>query len=74
MSQLTKTLYLYIQKTIIEYALFGVNKTRDLYPVKSLVDVPTGALVLVDKNLMATPPTDMTLIADNARYLILRNE
>lgn len=69
-----ETLYLYIQKTIIEYALFGVNKTRDLYPVKSLVDVPTGALVLVDKNLMATPPTDMTLIASNASYLILRNE
>ncbi len=69
-----ETLYLYIQKTIIEYALFGVNKTRDLHPVKSLAEVPAGALVLVDAKLEDTPPTGMTLIARNERYLILRNE
>ena len=69
-----ETLYLYIQKTIIEYALFGVNKTRDLHPVKSLADVPAGALVLVDVKLEDTPPSGMTLIARNERYLILRTE
>jgi len=61
-------------KNIIEYALFGVNKTRDLHPVSELEQVPPGALVLVDNELVKSPPAGMTLIAENINFLIYRNE
>ena len=69
-----ETLYLYMQKTIIEYALFGVDKTRDLHPVKSPTEVPAGALLLVDFDLLETPPPGMSLLAKNERYMILRKD
>lgn len=65
-------LYMYINKTVIEYALFGVNKTRDLIPVNSLQSVPQRALLLVDKR--RTPPfiDGFSLLAENEHYSIYR--
>lgn len=56
-------LYLFIDKDIIEYALFGVNKTRDLVPVVSLQRLPDGALVLVDKRRIPSITSGFTLLA-----------
>ena len=67
-------LYALMQKSIIEYALFGVNKTRDLHPVKNLDQVPVGALVLVDKQLVDAVPAGMQLIAENDHYRIMRKD
>ncbi len=69
----TETLYLYINKNIIEYALFGVNKTRDLVPVTSLQQVPSGALVLVDKGRTTASTTGMNLLAENENFSIYLN-
>ena len=65
-------LYTLMQKSIIEYALFGVNRTRAVYPVKQPDQVPTGALVLVDTNLVNEVPAGMQLIAENDHYRLLR--
>lgn len=67
-------LYTIMQKSIIEYALFGINKTRAVYPVKLPDQVPAGALVLVDKGLVDAVPAGMWLIAENDRYRVLRKE
>ena len=63
-------LYLYMRKNIIEYALFGVNKTRDLQPVSDLSQVPPGAFVLVDKGKTPPPDVKMTLLAENGNFSI----
>jgi 4-amino-4-deoxy-L-arabinose transferase-like glycosyltransferase len=67
-------LYLYIEKTIIEYALFGINKTRDLHPIEDPIQVPTGALLLADLNLLDSPPDGMSLIAQREQYMLLRKD
>ena len=67
-------LYALMQKSIIEYALFGVDKTRELHPVIKLDQVPAGALVLVDKQLVDTLPAGAQLIAENDHYRIMRKE
>jgi hypothetical protein len=41
-------LYLMIKREPVEYALFGINRSRSLFPVKSLIDVESGAKVLVE--------------------------
>jgi len=69
-----ETLYVIMQKSLIEYALFGVNKTRELYPVKKPDQVPAGALVLVDKQLLDEVPAGMRLIAENVHYRIMRKD
>lgn len=69
-----ETLYLYIRKTILEYALFGVNKTRDLQPVLSPDEVPVGGLLLANLKLLDSPPAGMSLVAQNERYMILRKD
>ena len=63
-------LYLYIDKNIIEYALFGVNKTRDLVPVVSAQQVSPRALVLVDKGRTPSITSGFTLLAENERFSI----
>ncbi|HNW14515.1 MAG TPA: glycosyltransferase family 39 protein [Anaerolineaceae bacterium] len=63
-------LYLFIDKDIIEYALFGVNKTRDLVPVVSLQRLPDGALVLVDKRRIPSITSGFTLLAENDHFSI----
>jgi len=67
-------LYVIMQKSLIEYALFGVNKTRELHPVKKPEQVPAGALVLVDKQLLDEVPAGMQLIAENEHYRIMRKD
>lgn len=67
-------LYLYIQKTILEYALFGINKTRDLYPVLDATQIPTGALLLADRNLLDSVPEGMSLIAQREQYMLMRKD
>ncbi len=65
-----ETLYLYIRNNIIEYALFGVNKTRDLVPVNTAQQVPSGALLLVDKAKAPSIADGLRLLAENERFVI----
>lgn len=65
-------LYLLIEdRTLLEFALFGINRTRDLHPVRALADVPNGANVLVSRQILSTPPAETRLVAENERYMIL---
>jgi len=63
-------LYLNVKKTVLEYALFGRNKTRDLYPVRNLDDIESNSYVIVSKELSQNSE-DFKLIAENDDYLIL---
>jgi 4-amino-4-deoxy-L-arabinose transferase-like glycosyltransferase len=49
----TEPLYLMINREPIEYGLFGINRSRSLFPVNSLVDVEPGAKVLVETHSAA---------------------
>jgi hypothetical protein len=63
-------LYLRIQKSTLEYALFGVNRTRELYPISNLDQVPSGSSVLISTSLLPDDWTDLLLVAENDRYSI----
>ncbi|HNR02025.1 MAG TPA: glycosyltransferase family 39 protein [Anaerolineaceae bacterium] len=68
--EVAETLYLYMQKDLLEYALFGVNKTRDLVPVNTAQQVPSGALLLVDKAKAPSIADGLRLLAENERFVI----
>ena len=65
-------LYLYMRKNIIEFALFGVNRTRDLVPFSGLQQVPSGSLVLVDKGRTPALTGALNLLAENDNFWIFR--
>lgn len=66
----TSPLYLHIQKSTLEYALFGINRTRELYPVNSLDQVPSDSYVLISRSLLPDDRTDLLLVAENDHYSI----
>jgi len=67
-----ESIYLKIEKTVLEYALFGINRTRELYPVQNLDQVPSGAYILVSNSLMTDTDTSGTkLQVMNDAYSIL---
>ena len=63
-------IYIYLRKNIIEYALFGVDRARDLTPVSDIAQVPQGAFLLVDKGKTPSPAEEMTLLAENEYFSI----
>ena len=65
-------LYLYMRKDIIEFALFGVNRTRDLVPFSGLQQVPSGSLVLVDKGRTPALAGALNLLVENDNFWIFR--
>ncbi len=67
-------LYLRIEKTTLEYALFGVNRTRELYPVAGLDQVPPDEYVLVSRSLLPEERSGLSLLAENYRYSIFITE
>lgn len=67
-------LYLNIKKTTLEYGLFGINRSRELYPVSDLDDVPAGSYVLVSKHLIPEDSDDFGLIAENSSFSILQKQ
>ncbi len=62
-------LYLSIEKTNLEYALFGINKTRDLFPISNFDDVKSQSYLLVSKN-KHFDDLNFMLIAENDEYQI----
>lgn len=69
----TEPIYLLIEKSTLEYALFGKNRTRNLYPVKYLDQVKPGAYVLVTKKLLPETNQGFELVASDDQYMILFN-
>ncbi len=63
-------LYLFIRKATLEYALFGVNRTRELYPVTNLDQVPSDSYILISRSLLPDDRTGLRLIAENQHYSI----
>ena len=64
-------LYIFMRKNIIEYALFGVDKTRRLTPFSLLEQAPSGSWVLVDKGRPQPWADGLNLIAENDSFWIL---
>jgi 4-amino-4-deoxy-L-arabinose transferase-like glycosyltransferase len=62
-------IYLLMDSTFIEYALFGKNKTRDLYPVTGLNEMAKDSYILIstEKDLDLT---GFLFIAENETYQI----
>lgn len=49
-------LYLLIEPSLLEYALFGINRTRNLFPIETFQELPPGECALVsDVNSQAVP-------------------
>jgi hypothetical protein len=65
-------LFIYMRKNIIEFALFGVNRSRDLVPVSGLQQVPSGSLVLVDKGRTPVLSGGVDLLVENDNFWIFR--
>jgi hypothetical protein len=63
-------LYIRMESSLLEYALFGVNRTREIFPVKSLDEVPPGKIALVLNSLADEIPAGFSLIAQNELYSI----
>jgi len=65
-------LFIYIEDlSVLEYGLFGLNRTRDLHPVASPEDVPSGATLLAAKARLTAVPPGFTLTAENEAYWLL---
>jgi len=65
-----RPIFLYINKSLLEYSLFGRNKTRALYPVRNLSDVESNSYILVSKNLIHGNE-GFNFVAENENYVIL---
>jgi len=49
-------LYLLIEPSLLEYALFGINRTRNLFPIETFQELPPGECALVsDVNSQVVP-------------------
>jgi 4-amino-4-deoxy-L-arabinose transferase and related glycosyltransferases of PMT family len=62
-------LYARISKLAFEYALFGKNQTRALYPIEDFNQVPAGSYLLV-QNIWPQPKTGFDLIANDGRFTL----
>jgi len=67
-------LYIYIEDlSVLEYGLFGMNRTRELYPLASPQDAPAGAALLIAKERLSDLPPGFALISeDEAYWLVVR--
>ena len=63
-------LYLKIERSLLEYALFGPNRTRELYPVKSLDEVPPNSYLLGSNALIKSPPPGFSRLTQNPNYTL----
>ena len=65
----SEPLYLVMERTPLEYGLFGTNRTRELFPVTAFSKVKTGGFLLVDKAHDQLLP-GFTLIASDDKYAV----
>ena len=63
----TQALYLLISQSPLEYGLFGINQTRELFPIKNPATVPLKGILLTKKD-QATELTGFSLISANGLY------
>ena len=62
-------IYLYTYRDPLEYGLFGINRSRNLYPVDSITEVPKNTYLFIENSRITTRP-GFILIDRNARYSI----
>ena len=68
-------LYIYIEDlSVLEYGLFGINRTRELHPVASPQDSPAGAALLIAKERLGEIPSGFSLIAEDEGYWLVVRE
>jgi len=67
-------LYIYIEDlSVLEYGLFGINRTRELHPLANPQDAPAGAALLIAKERLSDLPPGFALISeDEAYWLVVR--
>ena len=69
----SETLYIMIQPSFFEYALFGQNRTREVIPLESLRSLPDSACALVSNSLLEGSAVPFRRIETNQLYTILCN-
>jgi hypothetical protein len=62
--------WIHVSSSIDEYAFFGKNKTRNLYPVKNISEVQPGSFFLIRNDLIRNDLTQMTKLGSNNVYSI----
>jgi len=65
-------MYLMMPANVLEYSLFGKNKTRDLFPISAVSQVPSNAFLLINKSLKDINLADFTLLASNGDFEIYK--
>lgn len=68
----TEPVYLLMDRNPLEYGLFGVNHTRELYPVKEVDDVPEEAYLVIDR--AQDSPQGFKLIVDSGQFKLYKKD
>ena len=66
-------LYLMMERTPLEYGLFGLNRTRELFPINGYEDVEKDGFLMVDK-AHDQPLPGFKLIASDDKYAIYQRD
>lgn len=69
----SEPIFLMISRDPLEYGLFGVNRSRNLYPVDSIRQVEKGAYLLIENSRISSM-NGFILIKSNDRYSIYQRE
>jgi hypothetical protein len=68
----TEPIYLLMDRNPLEYGLFGVNRTRELFPVKDAVEVPAAAYLLIDRS--QDSPQGFKFIVDSGQFRLYKKD
>jgi 4-amino-4-deoxy-L-arabinose transferase-like glycosyltransferase len=61
---------IHISSSIDEYAFFGKDKTRNLYPVNNISEVQPGSFLLIRNNSVSNELSQLTKLGSNNDYSI----
>jgi hypothetical protein len=61
-----------IDRSVIEFSLFGVNKTRNVFPINDIAEYDGKTVLLVSNSKITEVPTSVQMIAQNETYSIYR--
>lgn len=65
-----RSIYVYLNQNELDYSLFGRDKTRDIYPIKSLSSATEDYCIVASKSLVEDY-TGYTLVGETENYFYL---
>jgi 4-amino-4-deoxy-L-arabinose transferase-like glycosyltransferase len=67
-------LYLIISQSPLEYGLFGINQTRELFPITHINEVPIHGILLIEKDRFTSLPGFDLIDSSEKLFLFQREE